>query len=196
MHGRLAPRTRHSAQLPHNHHTITTEVPHNHHTTTAQPPHHMACHNHHPQVIWHDSLLIGAPGMDPLPGGRSGVARLRSALLSALPDLRISVHEVQAAEAGHALLYWSMAGTHRGPLIRADGGTIEATGRDVSMNGSAVLRFHPVETGAGGCQMHTSRRLLHELAPCMNWRHLQLRFMINLNCIPSPLISPPPVMRL
>jgi predicted ester cyclase len=82
---------------------------------------------------YHDPLL------GDLPPGPAGVRAAIAAVLTAMPDARVTVEE-QIEEGDALVLRWSLAGTHTGPLLG-----MAPTGRRATMRGVHVFRFHGSE---------------------------------------------------
>lgn len=67
--------------------------------------------------------------------GREAMQQGMVRLLQAFPDLRVTPDE-HVVEGNRIVLFWTMSGTHRGPMMK-----IPATGRVVSVRGVSLLEL-------------------------------------------------------
>ena len=82
-----------------------------------------------PRHAYHDPLL------GDLPPGPAGVRAAIAAMLTAMPDARVTIED-QVEEGDALVLRWSLAGTHTGPLLG-----MAPTGRRATMRGVHVCHF-------------------------------------------------------
>jgi len=82
-------------------------------------------------------IVNHGPGSAPVPG-TAGIKRQAALLRTAIPDLRITLHD-QFGHEDRVVSRWTGSGTHTGPLT-LPAGTVEATGNSISFDEMRIDR--------------------------------------------------------
>jgi predicted ester cyclase len=82
-----------------------------------------------------DNYVLDFPGASGRRYGPPGLREATDDLLTAFPDLQFTLEEV-IGEGDQVAVYWSMQGTHHGPL-----GPIPGTGTPVRLTGTSIFRL-------------------------------------------------------